>query len=393
MRDFWRTMNIVYEKALMLVFGVALLIVMYCAYDTWYVFDRADDDSYLSFKPDRVNAAELEDSPITSDMVAWITIDDTNIDYPVMQGFDNSQYLNLDPYGEYSLSGSIFLDSRNASGFTDPYSIIYGHHMEYGKMFGALDRFLDDQYLSSHRTGTLIVGRNGEKTYSLESSACQLAQAMSRQREQSSLPIFWKTDEKGGQTMKLYSAVSKIMTAAVSLCAVLLFFGFRTNAEFRHVEIKAEVPFSCENVDDSANDYEIVIERLDDVSPMPEKVVTKIGYGNGSFEIGIDEPGTYQYKVYENAGDNSRIIYDDTTYTVTLFVTSDDDGNLDYEVILSKGGIVKPAEISFINKAARAPVTTGEDANTYTPYAIAAIAIGGAVLILALRRGKEEQDV
>ena len=192
--------------------------------------------------------------------------------------------------------------------------------------------------------------------------------------------------------MKLYSAVSKIMTAAVSLCAVLLFFGFRTNAEFRHVEIKAEVPFSCENVDDSANDYEIVIERLDDVSPMPEKVVTKIGYGNGSFEIGIDEPGTYQYKVYENAGDNSRIIYDDTTYTVTLFVTSDDDGNLDYEVILSKGGIVKPAEISFVNKAARAPVTTGEDANTYTPYAIAAIAIGGAVLILALRRGKEEQD-
>ena len=168
MRNFWRTMNIVYEKALMLVFGVALLIVMYCAYDTWYVFDRADDDSYLSFKPDRVNAAELEDSPITSDMVAWITIDDTNIDYPVMQGFDNSQYLNLDPYGEYSLSGSIFLDSRNASGFTDPYSIIYGHHMEYGKMFGALDRFLDDQYLSSHRTGTLIVGRNGEKTYSLE---------------------------------------------------------------------------------------------------------------------------------------------------------------------------------------------------------------------------------
>ena len=82
-----------------------------------------------------------------------------------------------------------------------------------------------------------------------------------------------------------------------------------------------------------------------------------------------------------------------TTYTVTLFVTSDDDGNLDYEVILSKGGIVKPAEISFVNKAARAPVTTGEDANTYTPYAIAAIAIGGAVLILALRRRKEDADV
>lgn len=168
MKQFWKIMNIVYEKIVFAVFVVALLVVIYALYDTWYVFDHASDDSYLRFKPDRVNAAEIEDSPITSDMVAWITVDDTNIDYPVMQGFDNSQYINLDPYGEYSLSGSIFLDSRNASGFTDPYSIIYGHHMEYGKMFGALDNYLDDRYLSSHSTGTLIVGRNGEQTYSLE---------------------------------------------------------------------------------------------------------------------------------------------------------------------------------------------------------------------------------
>ena len=167
MKKFWKIMNIVYEKIIMVVFVVILLIVMYAAYDTWYVYDHASDDSYRRFRPDRVNAAEI-DSPIISDMVGWIVVDDTNIDYPVMQGYDNSQYLNLDPYGEYSLSGSIFLDSRNSSDFTDPYSIIYGHHMEYGKMFGAIDDYLDDQYLSSHRTGTLIVGRNGEKTYRLE---------------------------------------------------------------------------------------------------------------------------------------------------------------------------------------------------------------------------------
>ena len=167
MKQFWKIMNIVYEKIMMVVFIVILLIVIYAAYDTWHIFDKASDDSYKRFRPDRVNAAEIE-SPITSDMVGWIIIDDTNIDYPVMQGIDNSQYLNLDPYGDYSLSGSIFLDSRNASDFSDPYSIIYGHHMEYGKMFGAIDDFFDDQYLSSHRTGTLIVGRNGEKTYRLE---------------------------------------------------------------------------------------------------------------------------------------------------------------------------------------------------------------------------------
>jgi len=168
MRRFWQTMNTIYEKALFAVLSAALLIVLYAAYDTWYVYDHANDNSYLRFRPDTVNAAELEESPISSDMAGWIVIDNTNIDYPVMQGFDNSQYLNLDPYGNYSLSGSIFLDSRNSPDFTDPYSIIYGHHMEYGIMFGALDEYLDDNYLSSHSTGKLMVGRTGEKTYGLE---------------------------------------------------------------------------------------------------------------------------------------------------------------------------------------------------------------------------------
>ena len=114
----------------------------------------------------------MKDSPITDDMVAWITVDDTNIDYPVMQGDTNSEYLNLNPYGEYALSGSIFLDSRNSSDFTDDYSILYGHHMEYGNMFGALDDFLSQSYLDSHSTGTLIVGRNDVKEYKIGIFAC-----------------------------------------------------------------------------------------------------------------------------------------------------------------------------------------------------------------------------
>ena len=147
MRTFWKTMNRVYEKTMLAIFVIALLISIYALYDTWYVFDHANDKSYLIFKP---GVAEengvVTNSPITSDMVGWITLDDTNIDYPVMQGTDNTVYLNKDPYGEFSLSGSIFLDSRNSSDFTDEYSVIYGHHMEYGVMFGALDDYLDEDY-------------------------------------------------------------------------------------------------------------------------------------------------------------------------------------------------------------------------------------------------------
>ena len=82
------------------------------------------------------------------------------------------KYLNLNPYGEYSLSGSIFLDSRNAGDFTDPYSILYGHHMEYGVMFGALDDYLSEAYLKTHSTGTLLIGRNNIKTCRLKAFAC-----------------------------------------------------------------------------------------------------------------------------------------------------------------------------------------------------------------------------
>ena len=178
MRTFWKTMNRAYEKTMLLIFIIALLICIYALYDTWYVFDHANDKSYLKFKPgvEEENGA-VSESPITSDMVGWITMDDTNIDYPIMQGEDNTEYLNKDPYGKFSLSGSIFLDSRNNSAFTDEYSLIYGHHMEYGVMFGALDDYLDEDYLHSHRHGQLLVGRDGKVMYELEAFYAMSADA------------------------------------------------------------------------------------------------------------------------------------------------------------------------------------------------------------------------
>ena len=140
MRRFWIRMNILYEKLMFFIFLVALLIVSWGLYDAWYVYNKANDDSYLRYKP-VPGESVAEDMPITDDMVAWITIDDTNIDYPVMQG-DND------------------------------YSILYGHHMEHGAMFGALDDFLDKRYLENHSTGTLIVGRDGSKVYDLGVFAC-----------------------------------------------------------------------------------------------------------------------------------------------------------------------------------------------------------------------------
>ena len=141
-----------------------LLIFLYGGYglyDAYSVFNGAQDRSSLKFKPEagQVLNGELKDN------VAWLTMDDSPIDYPIMQGSNNTEYLNVDPYGNYSLSGSIFVDSRNSSDFSDDYTLVYGHHMEGNGMFGALDLWKDESYFKDHQTGTLTT-RNA--CYSLQ---------------------------------------------------------------------------------------------------------------------------------------------------------------------------------------------------------------------------------
>ena len=163
MLRFWKRLNDLYGRLVIVLFGLVMLIGLWQVYDNYYTFSHALDDSILKYKPDPDDPSAVKDSPITDEMVAWLTIDGTNIDYPVMQGDDNTKFLNTDPFGNYSLSGSIFLDSRCSPDFSDGYSVIYGHHMEYGHMFGALDDYLNPEYLKSHSSGTLMIGRNAEK--------------------------------------------------------------------------------------------------------------------------------------------------------------------------------------------------------------------------------------
>ena len=154
---------------MMLILVIILLIVSWSIYDSWYVYSFITDDSYLKYKPGAVTEKKKnEPSTLSEDMAAWLTIDNTGIDYPVMHYTDNIRYLNTDPFGRYSLGGSIFLDCRNDPRFTDEYSLIYGHHMEFGKMFGALDAYLDKTYMKEHCRGTLLVGTESEKSKQLE---------------------------------------------------------------------------------------------------------------------------------------------------------------------------------------------------------------------------------
>ena len=142
------------------------LICLYAMIDAVNVYMNANDKSVLKYKPQLGHGSEAL-GELSDDAVAWLTIDNTSIDYPVMQGRNNEEYINKDPFGEFSLSGSIFLDSRNRGDFSDPYSILYGHHMEHGAMFGALDDFIKQEYFDQHRTGTLITTSGQDYTIRL----------------------------------------------------------------------------------------------------------------------------------------------------------------------------------------------------------------------------------
>lgn len=78
------------------------------------------------------------------DAVGWIRFEDDLISYPIMQASDNSKYAFKDSEGNDSETGSIFLDYRSSSDFTDSNTIIYGHNMKDRTMFGALKAYKED---------------------------------------------------------------------------------------------------------------------------------------------------------------------------------------------------------------------------------------------------------
>lgn len=86
------------------------------------------------------------------DLVGWIKIDNTVIDYPVMQTTDNEYYLNHDFDKENDKNGSIFLDSGCDILRENDNLILYGHHMRSGNMFGSLNKYKSESYLQEHPT-------------------------------------------------------------------------------------------------------------------------------------------------------------------------------------------------------------------------------------------------
>lgn len=111
---------------------------------------------------------------INPEVRGWITMESTGIDFPILQGQNNMSYINRDIFGNFSLAGSIFLDSRNDPSFENGYSVLYGHHMADGNMFGDLDKYKEEPFFRENGGGVLILP---ERVYQLKVAACLIVPA------------------------------------------------------------------------------------------------------------------------------------------------------------------------------------------------------------------------
>lgn len=139
-------------STILLIVGIALLIAAAIMFGKTQVDYYAQDvinqelAAYATV-PEKKDEAPVVDwaglKAVNSQVVGWIQIPGSQINYPVYQTTDNEYYLHTNAKGEWSIGGQIFMDyENNPNGLIDQQTILYGHHMRNGSMFqfiGALN--------------------------------------------------------------------------------------------------------------------------------------------------------------------------------------------------------------------------------------------------------------
>lgn len=165
----WIRLIIGFYAAALFVYGSWQIITYYrealaskAVNDEWIsraVVEQTDSET-------AVVSEALEQAPITvdfnylkeqsDDIVAWLYMEDSTINYPVAQASDNQYYLNHLPDGTRNRSGTLFADYRNSGTFTDLNTVIYGHNMKNDTAFGTLELYKEPEYYEEHSVMWLL---------------------------------------------------------------------------------------------------------------------------------------------------------------------------------------------------------------------------------------------
>ena len=155
-----KTKNVFLKIVLALCLVVLLLCLAYFGvyfYKAWELKKLASEVSVPSFSQ---SADKKVNVPVdfnklkkaNPDIYAWINIEGANVDYPILQRKDdNSYYLQRTVDGKRSVYGSIYTENYNTKDFSDFNTLIYGHNMKNGTMFGSLKKFRDASFFEKNR--------------------------------------------------------------------------------------------------------------------------------------------------------------------------------------------------------------------------------------------------
>ena len=150
-------------SVLALLFAAVMAYSGYRAWDAYgdYRDEAAMHGAVMAFKPadDMLNQSVIDLQAQYPDAAGWLTVPGTNIDYPFVWYKDNDYYLRRDLNGEHAMAGTLFLDCRSEKDFTSQGTIIYGHNMKNGSMFGTLKRFGDRAFFEASTRGTVYLPR------------------------------------------------------------------------------------------------------------------------------------------------------------------------------------------------------------------------------------------
>ena len=160
-----------------IVFFISLIIFLIAIsvlfYHLFFKNKSNDESGVISFP--EVSSVEPVKNPINfaalksenDDIYAWITIPNTQVDYPIVQSAsDDSFYLDHNSNQKYDVNGSIYTERKNNKDFSDPNTLIYGHNMKNGSMFASLHKFEDPEFFEQNKY-IYIYTENSMLTYEI----------------------------------------------------------------------------------------------------------------------------------------------------------------------------------------------------------------------------------
>ena len=138
-----------------IIVGVIVVIAALLILKMYFLDELKDDNSKhkkanKNISNDKSKIKKINWKDFSQDTKAILEIPDM-LEYPVVQSDDNSFYLHRGLDKKYKYSGTLFIDYHNNSDFTDDNTIIYGHNMTSGRMFGSLKKYKSKSYMQKHK--------------------------------------------------------------------------------------------------------------------------------------------------------------------------------------------------------------------------------------------------